>query len=313
MSDQANTAPTGGGEQNLNIASVLDDAVSFAPTNSMDPNDWGNEDDGQQQDQGQQDQGDQQPIDQQAEPKDADKPQAGAMSQEQLLQLFAAQAQYNQQALPQMVAAAVSQAMAAMGFKPPAEPAPADPYAGIDADSPDADWQRMHINNRLLQERLDKLEGKWQQNEQTWQQQQQQAQQTQQHAQFTGWVNENVSLGADFFFAGWPESPQTAALKQMAATQIDAEWARNGYTQEAFTKAISAVRPHMESLAKFKPAAQAGGQNRAPGTGQRPGQAGGQPTTQQRQEETYTSLRDFFDRGPMSHSAIMSRMRGGNN
>lgn len=310
MSDQANTAPTGG-DQNLNIANVLADAIDFAPTNSPDPNDWGNEDDGQQDGQDQQEQGEQQEQEPQQQ-KPADKQQAGAMSQEQVLQLFAAQAQYNQQAIPQMVAAAVSQAMAAMGFKPPAEPPPADPYAGIDPDSPDADWQRLQIHNKLLQDRLDKLEGKWQQNEQTWQQQQQVQQQQAQQAQFTGWVNENVSKGADFFFAGWPESPQTAALKQMAATQIDAEWARNGYTQEAFTKAIAAVRPQVEALAKFKPAAQAGGQNRAPGAGQRPGQAGGQVATQPRQDEQYTNLRDFFDRGPMSHAAIMSRMRGNN-
>lgn len=308
MSDQANTAAAGG-DQNQNISQVLDDVLSFAPTNSQDPTDWDNDDARQAGEQdGLQVEGDQP----QADPKPADKQQAPAsMSQEQLLQLFAAQAQYNQQAMPQMIAAAVSQAMAAMGFKPPAEPAPADPYAGIDADSPDADWQRMQIHNRLLQERLDKLEGKWQQNEQTWQQQQAQQQQTQQQAQFAGWVNENVSKGADFFFSGWPESPQTAALKQMAATQIDAEWARNGYTQEAFTKAIAAVRPHMESLAKFKPAAQAGNQNRAPGAGQRPGQAGGQSAIQPR-EEQYTSIRDFFDRGPMSPANIVSRMRGNN-
>lgn len=306
MSDQAQSPQAAGGDQSLD--SLYANAVQFQEV--PEGQDW-NDDDVQQNDlpDGDQQDGDDQP---QTEPLQQDQskqsPQQG-LSNEQVLQLFAQQHQWNQQALPVMIATAVKETIAALGFQPPAAPAPQDPYAGIDPEAPDAEWQRMQIHNRLLQERIDKLEGKWQQTEQTWQQQQQQAQQQAQQQQFVGWVNENVSKGTDYFFQGWPETPQTAALKQMAATQIDAEWSRNGYTQEGFTKAVQAVRPHIEAIKQFKPAAQAQGANvnRSPGAGQRPGQ-GASPTAPQ--QRTWSNPNEFWEQGPMSAANIMNRMRG---
>ena len=306
MSDQAQSPQAAGTEPTLD--SIFSNAVKFEQVAGDD--DWNDEgkplpdadDAGQQADAAP-------PADAtKAADQEPPKAQAG-LTQEQVLQLLAAQQQYNQQALPQIIAAAVQQSLSALGFQPPAPPAPADPYAGIDPEAPDAEWQRMQIHNRLLQERIDKLEGKWQQTEQTWQQQQQQQQEQARQQQFVGWVNENVSKGADFFFAGWPEGPQTAALKEMAATKLDAEWHRNGYTQEGYTKAISAIRPHIEALKQFRPAVQAsnGAPNRAAGAGQRPGQ-GAAPTAQTQQ--TWSNPNEFWERGPMSQKAIMARLKG---
>jgi len=297
MSDQANTAQ--GGDQ---LSSLFEGAVTFEEV--PEGQDWN--DDSQQVDAGQQTEDSQQvdpQADAQPQAKDAKaQPAPAGMTQEQVLQLFAQQQQWNQQALPMAVAEGVKQALAAMGFQAPAAPAPADPYAGIDPESPDADWQRMQIDNRLMREELASLKNKWAQNEQTWKQQQQAQQQQAQQEQFAGWVNENVSKGADFFFQGWPETPQTQALKQMAATQIDAEWARRGYTQAAFTQAVAAVKPALEAIKQFKPAPQGAGQTRAPGAGQRPGQGQGQ-TAQPPQR--WSNPNEFWEKGPFSQAALM--------
>ncbi len=309
MSDQATAPQTAGSEPTLD--SIYSKAVSFEQV--AEDADW-NEDgqpvqvdgDGQQTSDDGQDVQATEPAPQATEQKQ--QPSSG-MTQEQILQLFAQQQQWNQQALPQVIAAAVQQTIQAMGLQQQAQAAPAapaDPYAGIDPNSPDAEWQRMQVDNQIMRQELAALKNKWQQTEQTWQQQQQQAQEQAQQQQFTGWVNENVSKATDFFFSGWNDSPQTQALKQMAATQIDAEWARRGYTQAGFTQAVQAVRPHIESIKQFKPAPQTA-PNRAPGAGQRPGQA---PSPAAQQQRTWSNPNEFWENGPMSQAAIMNRIRG---
>jgi len=320
MSDQANTSQTSGGQQGqsgesfTNLNTILSDAVSFEQAGDVDA--W-NDDEGQPTGDEQQAEVQQQNDSKQEDSKQQQaQQQPGYVSQDQLLQIMAQQQHYNQQALPAMIAAAVQQTIAAMGFQQQAQQqqAPVDPYAGIDPDSPDADWQRLVVDNRLLQEKLAKLEGKWQESEQSWQQQQQAAQQAAQQQQFVAYVNENVSKAADWFFKGWPDGPQTAALKEMAATKFDAEWHRNGYTQDGYTKALAAVKPHMEKLAAMRPAAQSqvnGGPVRAPGSGQRPGaRAGGQVATQPQQ---FSDFNEFMKSGPFSAAVLTAQMRGGNN
>lgn len=316
MSDQANTSQTSGasqgqsGESYTNLNTILQDAVTFEPASDNFDN-WNDEEQGQPDEQVELES---QPDVEKVEQGKQQTQQSSVMNQEQMLQLFAQQQQWNQQALPAMIAAAVQQTISAMGFQPPQQVAQAapDPYAGIDPDSPDADWQRLVVDNRLLQEKLAKLENRWTESEQTWQQQQQAAQQAAQQQQFVGYVNENVSKAADWFFKGWPENPQTAALKQMAATKFDAEWHRNGYTQDGYTKALAAVKPHIEALSSIRPATQAqsnGGALRAPGSGQRPGsRAGGQVAAQPQQ---FSSFNEWMNNGPFSANALTAAMRNG--
>lgn len=198
-------------------------------------------------------------LDDLPEPDDAAKQQDNPLA---LFQQYAEQQERRFAALLQMQQDRSEQLIASLLDRLAPQQAPVDPFSQLDPDDPDYSYKQLELKNKLLQERLDKLEGSLTTRQQQQEQERQRAEQQAQMARLTQWRDENVTKAADLLFAGFPASQLVNQAKDTVAIKFDSEWRALSekqygvpYHKDAYAVAFNRVKPQMAMFAHLKAAA----------------------------------------------------------
>ena len=213
----------------------------------------------------------------------------GQIMQQQQMWMAQQQQQYTQlvQTLPQLMA----QSMQGVLPKPPPAP-PVDPYAALDQNDPDYHFNRLGIQNKLLQDRLDAQEAKWAARDQEQAQQAQQAQQQAAASQGQAYVKSEVERTIWPLFKDVERTPAIDRLYQLACDQMANAWSATGYQTRG---AAQGWRSAKSLVDEFLPAIrnkQAAVATQARGAG--PAPLGGNRAATQAAATAATSHTDFW-------------------
>lgn len=206
--------------------------------------------------------------------------QPQAPDQFQMFQQFAAQQQQQFAALLERQNQQQQQLIQSLVERLAPQAAPVDPFAELDPNDPDYTFKQLQIQNQLLQQKLDQLEGKVTTTEKQRQEELQRQQQQAQIAQLTAWRDDNVTKAANLLFAGFPQNKLVDQAKDTVAVRFDAEWRALSeqqygvpYHKDAYATAFNRIKPQLALYTHLKAAKPAAAAQRATGAPQAQQQA----------------------------------------